>query len=31
MNKLSLQYGKLKLNVVLTDTLIYAVILLMLH
>jgi len=31
MNKLSLQFGKLKINLVLTDWLVYAVILLMLH
>lgn len=31
MNKLTLQFGKLKINLVLTDKLVYAVILLMLH
>jgi hypothetical protein len=31
MNKLTLQIGKLKINLVLTDKLVYAVILLMLH
>jgi len=31
MNKLTLQFGKLKINIVLTDWLAYAVILLMLH